>query len=127
VFRRWSRKLPDRCGNVGFRCQLRYELFDLAFGFEGRTSQHFVAILFREMGREPLDPAQVQTAFTQHGQEHGMLPRRPCDGDAKVSLGLGQMEHLDAVGDHGRAGLASVEPALVYFTDVSDQRRLDPA
>ena len=56
-----------------------------------------------------------------------MLPGRPGGRDAQVGLGLGEMETLRAVGEHGRRGLTGVEPARVHLADVGDEVGLGAA
>ena len=47
--------------------------------------------------------------------------------DPEVGLGLGEMEHLRAVGEHRGRSLAGVESPLVDLADVSDEFGLDAA
>jgi hypothetical protein len=76
--------------------------------------------------RKEGDAAQVKTSIGQHRKEHRVFPRRSGHRDAEISLGLGEVQNFDGVFEHGRASLASKEPAMVHFTDMCDELGVDP-
>ena len=89
-------------------------------------SQDHLGVLLCEVRRKQGDAAQVKTSIGQHRKEHGVFPRRSSHRDAEISLGLGEVQNFDGVFEHGRASLASKEPAVVYLADMGDKVRLDP-
>ena len=49
-----------------------------------------------------------------------MLPRRPGRCNAEISLRLGEVQDVHAVGEHRRKGLAGKEPSLLHLGNVSN-------
>ncbi len=56
-----------------------------------------------------------------------MLPSRPGHGGPQVGFGLREMEDIRAVDEHGREGLAGVEPSSLHLADVGDEVGVDTA
>ena len=54
-------------------------------------------------GASLADGGEVEPPVGEHGEEDRVLARRPGGGDAQVGFGLGEVEPLGAVGEHGRA------------------------
>jgi hypothetical protein len=92
-----------------------------------RPGQNLVAVLFREVGREKRDAAQVETTIAEHREEHRVLPCCASDGDTEVRLGFRGVQDLDAIREHRRASLSGIKPAVIDFSDVRDEVGLDPA
>jgi len=86
-----------------------------------------VAVLPGEQWQQDRDSAEVHAAVAEHGEQHRVLARGAGDGDAKVGLGLREVEPLGAVDEHRWCGLAGVEPPRVHLADMSDKVGLDAA
>ncbi len=56
-----------------------------------------------------------------------MLASHPGGGSPEIGLGLGEMKAFRAVDEHGRKGLARVEPSSLHLADVGDEVGLGPA
>jgi hypothetical protein len=118
-------QLPYHRRSIRTRRDLCDQLLDLPLGPVGGPLQEIVPVLRRQVRGHLRDGGQVQTPIGQHRQEHRVLSRRTCRGDAQVGLGLREMEDLRAVGEHRGRSLAGVEPALVDLADVGDEVGLD--
>jgi hypothetical protein len=94
--------------------------------FVRSPGQDPIAVLFRQVSRQYRDAAQVKTAIPEHRQERRVPPRGASHRDAQISRRLREVQHLGAVDEQGRASLASIEPALVHFTDMRDRIGFDP-
>jgi hypothetical protein len=90
------------------------------------SRQHAIAVVDREVSCQARNRADVEPAVGDHLQEHRVVAGGPRCGDPHVGLGLGQMEHPGAVGEHGRAGLAQVETPRVHLADVREELRFGP-
>jgi hypothetical protein len=69
----------------------------------------------------------VHAAVAEPVEQSLVAPSRARDGDAPVGLGLGQVEHLCAIGEHRREGVPAEESALLDLSDVRDEVGLDAA
>ncbi len=114
-------QLPDESRRIGTGRQLGRELLDLALRAVGGPLEDGVPVVGGEVRGELGDGGEVEPPVGEHGEEDRVLARRPGGGDAQVGLGLGEVEPLGAVGEHGRRGLAGVEPACVDLADVGDE------
>jgi len=82
------------------------------------TLKQRLGAFVREVRSQLGDGAEMQAAIGQHVEQHREAARGASAGDAQVGLVLGEVEHLDAVGEHARARLTQVEPAGVDLGDV---------
>ena len=114
-------QLPDESRRIGTGRQLGCELLDLALRAVGGPLQDGLPVVGGQVRGELGDGGEVEPPVGEHGEEDRVLARRPGGGDAQVGFGLGEVEPLGAVGEHGRRGLAGVEPACVDFADVGDE------
>jgi hypothetical protein len=89
--------------------------------------QQRVRVLLREVRCQQRDSSQVKAALLQQGQEHGVLSRGAGDRDAQIGFRLREVQDLRAVDEHGGAGLTSIEPAPLHFSDVGDEVGFDAA
>jgi hypothetical protein len=120
------REPPHDHRRSGPRFELRHDLLDPALGLVGRPLEENRSILGSEDRGQQRDPAQVDPSVPQHLQEPGVLPAGPGHVDAQAGLGLREVEHLHAVGEHRRHGLPGVGPPGVDLGDVGDEVGLDP-
>ena len=118
-------ELPCQSRNIWSGCDLGDQLFDLALGPVRGPFQERVSVLPGETGSELGDSGQVEATVTQHHQEHRVLPRGTCHGDAQIGFRLGEVQDVGAVGEHRGRSLAGIEPSLVHLGDVSDEVGLD--
>ena len=124
---RADQQLPYQRLNVRARGQLGNQLFDLPFREVTCPRQDRPAVSLVEARGEQRDSRKVQPAVTQE-LEPGRVPAQGArHHDPQRRLRLGQVEALDAVVEHRRAGLPLVEAALVDLGDVGDEVGLDAA
>ena len=114
-------QLPDESRRIGTGRELGRELLDLALRAVGGPREDGVPVVGGEVRGELGDGGEVEPPVGEHGEEDRVLARRPGGGDAQVGFGLGEVEPLGAVGEHGRRGLAGVEPACIGLGDVRDE------
>src|SRR5262249_36145369 len=113
--------LPDDGGGVRAGGKLGQGYLGLALGTTASPPQYFVPVLGGQMRSELGDAAEVQASVGEHGQEHGMGERSSAGRDAQISFGLREVQDLGAIGIHGGACLAGVEPALVDLSDLRNK------
>jgi hypothetical protein len=92
----------------------------------GRPLEQNRSILGSEDRGEERDAAQVDPSVPQHLQESRVLAAGPGHVDAQPCLGLREVEHLHAVGEHRGHGFPSVGFPSVDLGDVGDELRLVP-
>jgi hypothetical protein len=116
-----SRDPADQRRHVGARSDLCEQLLDLALGPVRRSLQQEVPVPGSQVRRDHRDRGEVEPPVGEHGQEHRVLPGGASSGDAQVGLRPREVETVRAVLEHGRHGLAGVEPARVDLADVGDE------
>ena len=114
-------QLPDESWRIGTGGQLCCDLLDLALRAVGGPLEDGLPVVGGEVRGELGNGGEVEPPVGEHGEEDRVLSRRPGGGDAQVGFGLGEVEPLGAVREHGRRGLAGVEPACVDLAYVSHE------
>jgi hypothetical protein len=122
-----QRELPHDSRDVRPREELGHQLFDLTLRLVGRSLEQAIPVLSREVRHEPDETAQVQTPVPEHREQCGVAPRGAGDRDARIGLGLREVEPFGAVGEHRGRGLTGVEAARLDLADVGDEIGLDAA
>jgi hypothetical protein len=90
-----------------------------------RTLEEGRPILLGQVWRQLRQTPQVKSPVAKHFKQRRISVHRPSHRDPKIGFGFRKMKHLGAIGEHRRATFSRVEPAMVDFTDVRDQRCFD--
>ena len=75
------------------------------------------------MGSEEAHRAQVHRALAEHLKNDRERPAGPGSLDAVIRRVLGEMEHLNAVGEERGAPFSQIQTPLVEFCKVGDEDR----
>jgi hypothetical protein len=116
---------PHRRRGIRARRHFGDQLFDLALGAVRGAPQECLAVLTCQVWGQLRNRGQVKAPLAQDREEPGVLPCGACGGDAQIRLELGEVQHLRAVGEHRRRGLAGVELARIHFPNVGDEIGFD--
>jgi len=104
-----SRKLSYRGCDVGPRCQLRDDRFDLAPAAVTRPLQHGLVVLRREGRAQHPNRRQRQLAGREEIEDHRKPPARACRRDPIARRVLGEAQDLRAIGEERAATLGGIQ------------------
>jgi hypothetical protein len=98
-------------------------LFDLPLRSPLRLVEELAMVCCGEVGRKESDRCEVQGAVGDELEDHGVRASRPRCVDPLICAAFGEVEKLNAVGVHRRAGRVEVQPSLVDLGDVREEDR----
>ncbi|HEU4798897.1 MAG TPA: hypothetical protein VFT63_08195 [bacterium] len=85
--------------------------------------EEFTMVLRREVWRQQSDRREVHRSIAEQLEDDGILSSGPSRLNAAIGGMLGEMEHLQTIGEHGGATLSEVETTLVEDGEVGDEGR----
>ena len=94
---------------------------DISLCLASRRRQDFLHVLGCQVRREHPDRRQRYDTFCQLVEDHRKPSRTPRRFNPSVGGMLGQTQHLRAVGEQGRAALASTQLPSVKFCEERDE------
>ena len=103
------------------------ERFDVAFALVRRGVEELRVVLLGEHAREHDEGAERQPAVAEPLEHLGNTPGRAGRLDSLVRGGLGEMQHLRAVGEEGRTAGAEIKAPRVQLGEGGDEIGSGPA
>jgi hypothetical protein len=82
-------------------------------------------ILGCQVRSQPAYCRYMQLARSKGPQKCGKPSHRTRRANPLEGRGLGEMKHLDAIAEHGRAALAQVQPTLIHLAYIFEHLGLE--
>ena len=119
-------QLPDAAWNVGLGRDRGHQQLDLALALAARLVQQSDVIVRGEVWAEQFDRSQVQRTLCEPLQDEGELPTESRGVNAQIRLGLGHVKLLDAIGEHRRVRVLSIQRSRIHLAEMHEEPSVEP-